>query len=258
MNLNVSLVQPYLVWENTNVNLTRIEKLINGIQVSTDLIVLPEMFPTGFSMNTQSVAENMRGPSMQWLMNTASERSCCITGSIMIKDGDNYYNRLIFMFPSGDFKIYDKRHLFRMGEEDKYFKPGKQSIIIELNKWRIKPLICYDLRFPVWSRNRNDYDLLIYVASWPEPRIEVWDALLKARAIENQSYVIGVSRIGKDANNLNHTGDSTIFDFKGRQILKLPSNTETTATITLDKKTLDEFRKVFPVWRDSDEFKLID
>jgi omega-amidase len=257
MNLIVSLVQPYLAWENTNDNLTRIEKLINGIKEPTDLIVLPEMFPTGFSMNTGSVAENMSGPSMQWLMKTASDHSCCITGSIMIIDGDNYYNRLIFMFPSGEFKIYDKRHLFRMGEEDKYFKPGKQSIIIELNKWRIKPLICYDLRFPVWSRNRNDYDLLIYVASWPEPRVEVWEALLKARAIENQSYVIGVSRIGKDGNNLNHTGDSMVYDFKGKQVLKLPSNTETIATISLDKKSLDEFRKGFPVWRDADKFDLI-
>ncbi len=258
MNLIVSLIQPVLAWEKTEENLARIEKLINGISVPTDLIVLPEMFPTGFSMNTGSVAENMSGPSMQWLKKTAAGHACCVTGSIMIKDENDYYNRLIFMYPSGEYSVYNKRHLFRMGEEDKYFKPGEQGIITELNKWRIKPLICYDLRFPVWSRNRNDYDLLIYVASWPESRREVWEALLRARAIENQSYVIGVSRIGKDGNNLNHTGDSMVYDFKGRQILKLPSNTETTATISLNKESLDGFRSAFPVWQDADKFELYD
>jgi omega-amidase len=257
MIINIALVQLYLEWEKTDDNLARIGDLIKGINKPADLIVLPEMFPTGFSMNT-AVAEDMNGTTMSWLKKTAASLSCCITGSIMIKDGNSYFNRLVFMYPSGKFIFYDKRHLFRMGKEHKYYTPGKQSIITELNGWRIKPLICYDLRFPVWSRNRNDYDMLIYVASWPETRIDVWESLLKARAIENQAYVIGVSRVGRDGNNLNHTGDSMVYDFKGMQVLKLPSNIETTATISLDKKNLDEFKSVFPVWQDADKFKLID
>jgi predicted amidohydrolase len=189
---------------------------------------------------------------------TAASHSCCITGSIMIREGTNYFNRLVFMYPSGSYNCYDKRHLFRMGEENRFFTPGKQGIIAELNGWRIKPLICYDLRFPVWSRNRNDYDILIYAASWPESRIDVWDTLLKARAIENQAFVIGVSRVGKDGNNLNHTGDSLVYDFRGRQLLRLPSNTETAASIQLNKNKLDEFRTAFPAWKDADKFNIID
>jgi len=257
MILNVSLIQPDLAWERTEENLPRLENLIREIKAPTDLIILPELFPTGFSMNTQSLAEDMDGPSVQWLKKMASSLSTCITGSIMIKEGDNYFNRLVFMYPTGNFSVYDKRHLFRMGKENEYYKPGNQSVIIELKGWRIKPLICYDLRFPVWSRNRMDYDIIIYVASWPETRVEVWEALLKARAIENQSYVIGVSRIGKDGNNLNHTGESMIFDFRGKQVLRLPANIEATGTFTLNREILNQFRTSFPVHLDADEFRLI-
>jgi predicted amidohydrolase len=258
MILKVSLVQPDLVWEKTEENLARLEIMIRKIKTPTDLIILPEMFPTGFSMNTASLAEEMNGPSMKWMKNMAASLSACLTGSIMIKEGQNWFNRLVFMHPSGKFSVYDKRHLFRMGRENEYYKPGEQNVILELNGWKIKPLICYDLRFPVWSRNRMDYDMLIYVASWPESRIEVWEALLKARAIENHSYVIGVSRVGKDGNNLNHTGESMVYDFRGRQILKLPANIETTGTVSLNMEALTKFRSAFPVWKDADEFTLSD
>ena len=258
MILKVSLVQPDLVWEKTEENLALLEIMIRKIKTPTDLIILPEMFPTGFSMNTASLAEDMNGSSMKWMKNMAASHSACLTGSIMIKEGPNYFNRLVFMHPSGKFSVYDKRHLFRMGKENEYYKPGEQNVILELNGWKIKPLICYDLRFPVWSRNRMDYDMLIYVASWPESRIEVWEALLKARAIENHSYVIGVSRVGKDGNNLNHTGESMVYDFRGRQILKLPANIETTGTVSLNMEALAKFRSAFPVWKDADKFTLSD
>lgn len=257
MVLNVSLVQPDLVWEKTEDNLIRLENLIRTIKAPTDLIILPELFSTGFTMNTASLAENMTGPSMLWLKKMAFSLSSCITGSLIIEERGNYFNRLVFMYPSGKFKIYDKRHLFRMGKENIYYKPGTKRLILELNGWQIMPLICYDLRFPVWSRNTMDYDILIYVASWPESRKEVWEALLKARAIENQSYVIGVSRVGIDGNNINHPGESAVFDFKGNQILKLPANIQTTGSVTLNKEILTEFRSAFPAYLDGDKFKLI-
>ncbi len=257
MILNVSLVQPDLEWERTEENFARLEKLIQAIKTPTDLIVLPELFSTGFSMNTSSLAENMAGPSMRWMKKMASSLSSCITGSLIIKEKGNHFNRLVFMYPSGEFKIYDKRHLFRMGKENEYYKPGAQRLIVELNGWQIRPLICYDLRFPVWSRNRMDYDILIYVASWPESRKEVWETLLKARAIENQSYVIGVSRIGIDGNNINHTGESMVFDYKGNQLLKLPANIETVGSVTLNKENLTRFRSTFPVYLDADKFRFI-
>jgi omega-amidase len=257
MILNVSLVQPDLAWESTEENLARLEKLIQAIKAPPDIIVLPELFSTGFSMNTLSLAENMDGPSVRWIKKMASSRSSCITGSLIIKEKGNHFNRLVFMYPSGELKTYDKRHLFRMGKENEYYKQGAQRLIVELNGWQIRPLICYDLRFPVWSRNRMDYDILIYVASWPESRKEVWETLLKARAIENQSYVIGVSRIGKDGNKINHTGESMVFDYRGNQLLKLPANIETVGSVTLNKGDLTRFRSEFPVHLDADKFRFV-
>ena len=250
-------MQPDLLWEKTEDNLTRLEKLIRAIKIPSDLIILPELFSTGFSMNVVSLAENMMGPSMLWMKKMAFALSSCITGSIIIKEGGNYFNRLVFMYPSGEFKIYDKRHLFRMGNENKYYEPGRERLTVELKGWQIMPLICYDLRFPVWSRNRMDYDILIYVASWPESRKEVWETLLKARAIENQSYVIGVSRVGTDGNKIKHSGESMVFDYKGNQLLRLPADVVTTGSVTLDKDILAEFRSKFPVYLDSDEFNLL-
>lgn len=257
MNLNVTLVQPDLIWENTEKNLSRLEDMILRSNVSTDLILLPELFSTGFSMHASSLAEDMDGQTTRWLKHMASTLSCCVTGSIIIKERGKFFNRLVFMYPSGEFDVYDKRHLFRMGKEHEYYNPGTKKLIVEYKDWKIRPLICYDLRFPVWSRNCMDYDILIYLASWPEARKNVWEALLKARAIENLCYVIGVSRIGKDGNRINHTGDSMVFDYKGNSILRLPENTETVGSVVLNKEKLTDFRSSFPVHMDADKFKLI-
>jgi predicted amidohydrolase len=257
MNLNVSLVQPDLIWENTEKNLSRLEGLIMKADDPKDLIILPELFSTGFTMHTSSLAENMEGPTILWLKKMASALSCCITGSLIIKEGENYFNRLVFMYPSGKFDVYDKRHLFRIGKEHQYYNPGTKKLIVEYKNWLIRPLICYDLRFPVWSRNCMDYDILIYVASWPESRKNVWEALLRARAIENQCYVIGVNRIGKDGNQINHTGESVVFDYKGNPILSLPENIETIDSVILNKEELIQFRSTFPVQLDADKFTLI-
>jgi len=257
MNLNVSLVQPDLIWENTEKNLSRLEGLIMKADDPKDLIILPELFSTGFTMHTSSLAENMEGPTILWLKKMASALSCCITGSLIIKEGGNYFNRLVFMYPSGKFDVYDKRHLFRIGKEHQYYNPGTKKLIVEYKNWLIRPLICYDLRFPVWSRNCMDYDILIYVASWPESRKNVWEALLRARAIENQCYVIGVNRIGKDGNQINHTGQSVVFDYKGNPILSLPENIETINSVILNKEELIQFRSTFPVQLDADKFTLI-
>jgi omega-amidase len=257
MNLNVSLVQPDLIWENTEKNLSMLEGMIMETEDPKDLIILPELFSTGFSMNTSSLAEGMGGPTILWLKKMASVLTCCITGSLIIKEDGNYFNRLVFMFPSGKFDVYDKRHLFRIGKEDQYYNSGTNKLIVEYKDWLIRPLICYDLRFPVWSRNCMDYDILIYVASWPESRKNVWEALLKARAIENQCYVIGVNRIGKDGNQINHTGKSVVFNYKGNPILSLPENIATIDSVTLNKEELIQFRSTFPVHLDADKFSLI-
>jgi omega-amidase len=257
MNIHVSLVQPDLIWENIEKNLSRIEEMIMQIKDPKDLIVLPELFPTGFSMNTSLLAEDMEGPTIRWLKKVASALSCCITGSLIIKEEGKYFNRLVFMYSTGEYYMYDKRHLFRIGKEHEYYNPGTKKLIVEYKSWLIRPLICYDLRFPVWSRNCMDYDVLIYVANWPESRKNVWEALLKARAIENQCYVIGVSRIGLDGNEINHTGESMVFDYKGNSILRLPENIETIGSVILSKEELVKFRSSFPVHLDADKFQII-
>jgi predicted amidohydrolase len=251
------MVQPDLNWEDSVFNLSRLEDIILKKESQSDLILLPELFPTGFSMNVSELAEDMKGPTMQWLHKMASHLSSCIAGSLIIKEDGRFFNRLIFMYPSGQYDFYDKRHLFRMGKEHEYYSPGTRKMIAEYKSWKIRPLICYDLRFPVWSRNCMDYDILIYSASWPEKRQDVWEALLKARAIENQCFVIGVNRIGKDGNQINHRGESMAFDFKGNLILKLPENVETAGTLTLIKDELLRFRKDFPAHLDADKFKII-
>lgn len=234
-----------------------LEDRILKIQEPTDLILLPELFSTGFSMNTAILAEDMEGPTTRWLKKMASALSCCITGSLIIKEKGKFFNRLVFMYPSGEFSVYDKRHLFRMGKEHEYFNPGTKKMIVEYKNWKIRPLICYDLRFPVWSRNCMDYDVLIYLANWPESRKNVWEALLKARAIENLCYVIGVSRVGKDGNQINHTGQSMVFDYKGIEILRLPENVDTIGSVSLNKDELNRFRCTFPVHLDADKFRFI-
>lgn len=243
---------------------------IASITETTDLIVLPEMFNTGFTMNTKTVAEQMNGKTMQWMSQLSKEKKCVVTGSLIITENGKYFNRLIWTKPDGTFETYDKRHLFRMAEEDNYFTSGSKRIITELNGWKICPLICYDLRFPVWSRNKwtkktlnidpknsnlvADYDVLLYIANWPERRSHPWRSLLMARAIENQAYLTGLNRIGTDGNGITHSGDSAIINYKGEILSKTKHNESSVETISLNYAELEEFRKTFPVGLDADNY----
>lgn len=255
MTLTISIIQTSLFWENTVANLAMFEEKIEAIG-QTDLIVLPEMFSTGFTMQPEKVAEPMNFTTFKWMKMMAKKTGAIIIGSCVIKENDNYYNRLIWMQPDGNFDCYDKKHLFRMGGEDSIYKAGTSKIIKELKGFKICPLICYDLRFPVWARNINlEYDVLIYVANWPAVRRNVWNTLLQARAIENQCYVVGTNIVGTDGNGLNYCGDSVIVDFKGTP-LETKYNEEAIITQTIDKTALDDFRAKFPAYLDADSFTL--
>ncbi len=256
MYLTVTIIQSDLVWENVEANLRNFSKKINSISEQTDLIILPEMFATGFSMQPEkfSVFENTVVNKMREF---AKIKNAVITGTVITEQNGNYFNTLIWMTPSGNYETYNKRHLFSFAGEHKFYSSGKEHLLTTLKGWRIMPLICYDLRFPVWSRNRNNYDLLIYVANWPERRSDAWKTLLKARAIENQSYVIGVNRTGNDGNGIYHSGDSLIFDAKGNLISKTQAHEENIETLTLTLDKLINFRKKFPVIKDADDFRLI-
>jgi omega-amidase len=256
-NLKIALVQIDLVWENPEQNKVNISKKIDAVSEKTDLIILPEMFTTGFTMNPYDFAETMDGEFIFWLKNIAKEKNTAITGSLIIKDSNNYYNRLIFVFPSGKIQTYDKRHTFTFAGEDKVFTAGNNKLIIEYKGWRICPLICYDLRFPVWARNLENYDLLIYVANWPKPRINAWSTLLKARAIENMSYCVGVNRVGVDKRNNEYTGNSAAFDCLGKKISITKPNVESVETINLNKNNLIKNREKFQFLNDRDDFKII-
>ncbi len=268
-DLTLTIIQSNLHWENIDKNLDLFAQKISSINGKTDLIILPEMFSTGFTMNAKVCAEDMSGKTMEWLRSKAKEKNCVITGSIIIREkapspseragGEAYFNRLIWMKPDGTFSFYDKRHLFRLADEQKTYSTGSKKIIMELNGWKICPLICYDLRFPVWSRRtkQEDYDLLIYVANWPERRIHAWSQLLTARAIENQSYVAGVNRVGDDGHAIYHSGYSAVIDFKGEPMSKAMPDAESTESIMLNKTTLLDFRMHFPFENDADQFHLI-
>ncbi len=256
-DLKITLIQSNIHWENKENNLALFSGKIASIREETDLIILPEMFSTGFTMNAVTMAETMDGPSIQWMKDVAIKKNCVVTGSIIIKESEKYFNRLIWMSPDG-FEFYDKRHLFSYAGENKTYHSGKNKIIKTLKGWRILPLICYDLRFPVWSRRnkKNDYDLIIYVANWPEKRIYAWKQLLIARAIENQSYVVGINRTGNDGNNIFYSGDSTIIDFKGEKILNINVHEDFTFTQNLTKDTLENFRNQFAFLQDGDDFTI--
>lgn len=213
--MKVAIIQSDLVWENPKANRLHFDEKINSITDNIDLIVLPEMFSTGFTMNPASVAETMEGETVNWIKSLAIAKNCAITGSLVIQENGNFYNRMLFVYPNGEIMHYDKRHLFTLAKEDEVYTSGKEKVIIDYNNWKICLQICYDLRFPVFARNVENYDLLIYVASWPKPRINAWDILLRARAVENLSYVIGVNRIGVDANNLEYVGHSQVIDYLG-------------------------------------------
>ena len=255
--LHITIIQTNLAWENIDKNLNKLSIKIDNINQPTDLIVLPEMFSTGFSMKSKQLAEDMNGKAMKWLKIKAKEKNCVIVGSLIINENTNYFNRLICMYPDGSFSFYDKRHLFRMGNEHKSYVAGENKLIINIKNFRLRPLVCYDLRFPVWSRNIDDYDVLIYVANWPESRREVWNKLLFARAIENQAYVVAVNRIGKDATGITYSGDSKIINPKGIEISKTKPFEESIETITISLDELNKFKTSFPVDLDADEFKII-
>lgn len=254
-NLSITLIQTDLIWENPPANLTNFDRLLKKIDQPTDIILLPEMFTTGFSMNTENLAETMNGKTMQWLARKASSTKAIIGGSFIVKEKDKYFNRFILMRPNCSFEYYDKRHLFGMAQEDKYFSAGNKRLIIDYKGWKICPMVCYDLRFPVWSRNKNDYDVLIYTANWPASRTLHWQSLLKARAIENQSFTVGLNRIGVDDNGLYYSGNSTVIMPDGLTIFE-KEHEETVTTIKLSKAYLEKVRTNLPFLQDADKFEL--
>jgi predicted amidohydrolase len=253
--MKVALIQVPLFWENPKLNRDYFEEKIIAISENADLIVLPEMFTSGFTMNPKSVAETMQGETILWLKNLAKAKNAAITGSLVIEDNGHFFNRLVFVFPSGEIQKYDKKHLFTLAGEDQIYTSGTQKLLVEYKGFKICPLICYDLRFPVFARNTEDYDVLIYVANWPKIRINAWDSLLKARAIENMCYTIGVNRIGEDANQHEYIGHSQVVDFLGNYEIE-PQEIEGVFTTTLDKNLLLETRQKFGFLNDRDVFKL--
>ena len=255
-NLIITTVQSNLYWENKEKNFYHFQQIIENLKNKTDIIILPEMFTTGFSMKPSKFAEKMTGNSVKWLQKMSVKTNSGIIGSIIIEEENNYYNRLIFAKPDSSIEYYDKRHLFGMANEDKFYTAGNTQKIFEYKKWKIKALICYDLRFPVWSRNNNNYDILLFVANWPEKRIMHWKTLLKARAIENQAFVIGVNRIGKDGNGIPHSGDTATYNPNGEKISKTKANIETTETLTLFKNDLVKIKEKLPFSNDRDLFKI--
>lgn len=255
-DLTVSLVQTELQWEDQARNLDSLGGILSTVPPSADLIVLPEMFTTGFSMRAAEMAEPVDGSSIDWMRRQAADRACVLTGSLIVTEGGRFYNRLIWMKPDGSFQYYDKRHLFRMGEEHLTFTAGSRRLVAETNGWRVCPLICYDLRFPVWSRNRGDYDALIYVANWPQARIGAWNTLLRARAIENQAYVIAVNRIGVDGKGIRYSGGSGVYDPRGRSLSRLRAGEDRVETLRISRAALDSFRASFQVALDADDFEL--
>jgi predicted amidohydrolase len=254
--LRTSLIQAELSWESKQDNLNTFAEKLAPLRGKTDLVVLPEMFTTGFSMNAAVLAEPSDGESLNWLRQQAKDLNAAVTGSYIVEEEGYYFNRLIFMFPDGSYQKYDKRHLFTLAKEHHTYQAGEERLIVEWKGWKICPLICYDLRFPVWSRNTDDYDLLIFVANWPETRAEHWTTLLKARAIENQCYAIGVNRVGEDANGLSYSGDTTLLDYYGK-VLHQCSMVESVFTTSLSKVALAHYRSKLNFLPDRDSFRII-
>ncbi len=253
--MKIAIIQSPLSWENPTENRNYFEEKINTITEKVDLIVLPEMFTTGFTMNPSSVAETMQGETILWLQSLAKAKNSAITGSVVITENGNFYNRLVFVFPSGEIQFYDKRHLFTLAGEDKVYTSGEEKLIVEYLGWKICPLVCYDLRFPVFARNTEDYDVLLYVANWPKVRTNAWNILLKARSVENLCYTIGVNRIGFDNNNFEYIGHSQVVDFLGNYILE-PQEIESVFIVELSKEKLHETRQKFGFLNDKDTFEL--
>lgn len=258
--LRVAMVQTDLYWKDKVANLAMLEEKIWGIATTIDLLILPEMFPTGFSMEASTLAEPMNLLVTKWMKQMASQLNCVVTGSTIISENQKYYNRLLWVSPDGNVSFYDKRHLFRMAGEEKIFSSGLKLPIFELKGWKICPQICYDLRFPVWARNRTaqgklTYDVIFYIASWPAARVSAWDALLPARAIENLAYSIGVNRIGVDGNNISYNGHSAAYDFKGSKLIDFEDQ-DIIQIVKLDSSDLESYLEKFPAWMDSDSFQI--
>lgn len=251
--LRVSLVQASLVWEDISENLKRFDRKMTKLKGQTDLVILPEMFTTGFSMNVFGVAETMDGSTIRWMREKSRDLDAIVTGSLIIKENGAYYNRLIWMKPDGTYEYYDKRHLFTLAKEHHTFTAGNEKLIIEWNGWRICPLICYDLRFPVWSRNVENYDVLLYTANFPAKRRYAWRHLLRARAIENQCFVLGVNIVGEDGNGFEYSGDSSVIDPMGHLIMEI-TDEEGIMNYTLLKKEINNVRTNLPFLNDKDEF----
>jgi predicted amidohydrolase len=279
--LTITTIQANLFWEEKTTNLRLLEQKIKAIEGRTEIVILPEMFTTGFSMKPELLAEPMDGESVEWMRRVSNENNIILTGSLMIEENGKYYNRLLWVLPNGDFGIYDKRHLFGFAKEDEHYSPGNKRLIASVKGWKINLQVCYDLRFPVWARNRvfdsaqtlkadtstplhtstplstnAEYDILIYVANWPERRSHAWKTLLCARAIENQCYVIGVNRVGSDGNNIYHSGNSLIISPLG-EVLYHMADEEDVFTISLEKEKLEEVRSKFPFLNDGDNFNLL-
>lgn len=259
-DLSLTLVQPILVWQEVEENLTHFSSLFGSKDLATDVIILPEMFTTGFTMESSKVAEPMQGRTHTWMREQALKQNAVICGSIIIEDDGNYFNRFMWVEPDGHTTFYDKRHLFRMADENKFFAAGTDLITINYKGWKLRPLVCYDLRFPVWARNsikKNEfaYDILLYVANWPQARINVWTTLLQARAMENSAYCLGVNRTGADEKGIIYSGQSMAFDPKGHKLCDLENKVDT-QTVTLNYESLARYREKFPVFLDADNYKL--
>jgi predicted amidohydrolase len=255
--LNITIIQSDTVWGAIEKNLQNIASKIEAITEKTDLIILPEMFSTGFMMNPEKVAEPMDGSAIKWMQKIASEKKCAISGSLIITENNKYYNRFVFVHQSGNMVHYDKKHLFTLAGEEKIYTAGVNRLLFEYKGWKISPFVCYDLRFPVWSRNTEGYDIAIYSANWPKPRTNAWDTLLEARAIENMCYCIGVNRIGKDDNGLEYSGHSKIVSPLGKILSETKENLEDVISFSLSKKELIETKNKFQFLNDQDTFELI-
>lgn len=255
-DLRVTLVQSMLHWEDAAANRAMFSEKLAALKGSTDLVVLPEMFTTGFSMRSTELTETMDGATVAWMRDQAKKIDAAIYGSAIITEGSKYFNRGLFVEPSGRVTVYNKRHLFRFANENDHYAPGTERVVVEWRSWRILLQVCFDLRFPVFSRNHSDYDAILYVANWPEARRYPWSQLLIARTIENQCYVVGENRVGMDGKGIHYSGDSVVIDPRGAVIGQVEPSQEGTTTVALDRAALEDFRAKFPVALDADDFSL--